>query len=150
MTCNITCAIAVAFIAVAIYMCYSSKNVAYTLEDKLDEKQKMIYEKIIKERLRIYYIASGAGLFLGFIYLIFFSRKQNLLHKLCTFIVILFVTQIIVYMIYPKSLYMLDYINTNDQAKAWMKVYNQMNRNYMIGFLFGLIGFGLLCLAFFQ
>lgn len=150
MTCKITCAFAIAFIVAAIYMFFTSKSTADTIEKTLDNDQKKIYEQIVKERLKIYYIGSLVGLFLAVLYVIFYYKKQTTLYLICSFVVIFFVTQIVVYMIYPKSWYMLDYINTNEQAKAWMQVYNKMMRNYMIGFTLGLIGFGLLCLAFYR
>jgi uncharacterized membrane protein YfcA len=150
MTCKITCAFAIAFIVAAIYMFFTSKSTADIIEKTLDNDQKEIYKQIVRERLKIYYIGSLVGLFLAVLYVIFYYKKQPTLYLICSFVVIFFVTQIVVYMIYPKSLYMLDYINTNEQAKAWMEVYNKMMRNYMIGFVLGLIGFGLLCLAFYR
>jgi uncharacterized membrane protein YfcA len=131
-------------------MFFTSKSTADTIEKTLDNDQKKIYEQIVKERLKIYYIGSLVGLFLAVLYVFYYYKKQPALYLICSFVVIFFVTQIIVYMIYPKTLYMLDYINTNEQAKAWMQVYNKMMSNYMIGFTLGLIGFGLLCLAFYR
>lgn len=152
MACLITCSIAVAFIVAAIYMfyvSYSSKPEVYEFERTLNRNQRYIYQQIVKERLKIYSIATIAGAILGVLYVIFMRKNASTtLSLVCSFVVIFFTVQILIYMIYPKSTYMLDHINTNEQAKAWMQVYNQMMKSYFIGFVLGLLGFAILCLAF--
>jgi site-specific recombinase len=75
-------------------------------------------------------------------------KKQSNIGLVCGAVIIFFVTQILVYMIYPKDKYMLDYIDSNDQARAWIKNYNEMMKNYLIGFVLGLVGYIILCFAF--
>lgn len=148
MVCYITCAIAVAFIVAAIFTCIGGKKYPEQFKNTLDIKQQEIYDKIVKDRTKIYFLASIIGAVLGLVYIVFRRNKQPTMQLVCIAVVIFFVTQIVIYMIYPKSEYMLDYIKTNEQSKAWLRVYNEMMKQYFIGFILGLIGYAILCLAF--
>ncbi len=148
MVCLTTCAFAVAFIVAAIYISFTSPNTAKQFEDSLDDGQKVIYKHIVQMRLKIYIIASIVGAILGLLYILFMRKKQSNIGLVCGAVIIFFVTQILVYMIYPKDKYMLDYIDSNDQARAWIKNYNEMMKNYLIGFVLGLVGYIILCFAF--
>jgi hypothetical protein len=148
MVCLTSCALAVAFIAAAIYISINSKSTTQEFEKTLDPAQKAIYQKIVNERMKIYLIASAIGAVLGILYIIGMRKKQSTMALVCIAVVIFFVTQIIVYMVWPKTGYMLNYVNTNEQSKAWMAVYNDMMNNYLIGFVLGLIGYGIICYAF--
>ena len=148
MVCYLTCASALAFIVASIYVCVSSKSLSQPFEKTLDQDQQIIYQKIVKQRMQIYIIATIVGAILGLLYLILLRNKQSTWALICTAVVIFFGAQIIIYLLYPKSDYMLNHINDQEQAKAWMALYNEMMKKYLIGFVLGLIGYGLLCLAF--
>lgn len=145
MVCYTTCAFAVAFIVASVYiMLTTTKKDEYFSDPKLAP----IYEKIVKDRMKIYWIASGVGAILGLIYLFWMRKKQSTWPLVCTAVLIFFITQWIVYMIYPKEDYMLNYISNQTQSQLWLKKYNEMMTKFWTGFLIGLIGYGLLCLAF--
>ena len=37
----------------------------------------------------------------------------------------------------PKSDYMLNHLTTQEENKAWLEVYKQMQQKYLIGFILG-------------
>jgi uncharacterized membrane protein YfcA len=143
MVCYTTCALAVAFIVASLYIMLSKSNYS-DYENAFDKE---ILDKIVKDRLKIYMIASIIGIILGVIYVIWKKNKVSTFPLICTAILIFFITQWIVYMVYPKSDYLLNYVTNNEQSKAWLNVYQQMMKKFLIGFLIGLVGYGLLCLA---
>jgi len=148
MVCYITCGIALAFIVAAIFTCIGGKKYPEQFKDTLDPNQKEIYDQIVKDRMKIYIIATIVGAILGLLYILLQRNKQSTMQLICIAVLIFFVTQIVIYMVYPKSAYMLDYITNNEQSRAWLKVYNEMMKQYFIGFVLGLIGYAILCLAF--
>jgi uncharacterized membrane protein YfcA len=149
MACYITCAFAIAFLVASLYiMLTTSKKDKFNTAMDLSEDQKIIYQKIVRDRIKIYMIASIIGAIFGLIYLVYMRNKVPTTQLVCTAILIFFLTQLVVYMIYPKSDYMLDHINNNQQAKAWLDMYQSMMKKFWIGFFLGLLGYGLICLAF--
>jgi uncharacterized membrane protein YfcA len=146
MVCYITCAFAVAFLVASLYIMFTTQP--KSSEMPLNPKEKIIYQSIVKERLKIYLIASFIGAILGIIYILAMKNKTSNWSLICTAVLIFFLVQLVIYMIYPKSDYMLNHINNNTQARAWLEMYNGMMRKFWIGFFLGLIGYGLICLAF--
>lgn len=143
MVCYTTCALAVAFIVASLYIMMSKSN--YSDYENVFDKE--ILDKIVKDRLKIYIIASIVGIILGLIYVIWKKNKISTFPLICTAILIFFIAQWFVYMIYPKSDYLLNYVTNNEQSKAWLNVYQQMMKKFLFGFIIGLVGYGLLCLA---
>jgi hypothetical protein len=43
---------------------------------------------------------------------------------------------------------MLDHINSPEQTKAWLAMYREMQYNYHLGFVIGVIAVGVLAFAF--
>jgi cytochrome bd-type quinol oxidase subunit 2 len=147
MVCYITCALAVAFIVASLYIMLTS-NKSKDYESLLTEQIDMdVYNKIVKERIKIYIIASIIGIIFGIIYVIWKKNKIATVPLICTAVLIFFLTQIFIYMIYPKSDYILNYVTNNEQSKAWLAMYNQMMKKFLIGFVIGLVGYALLCWA---
>jgi uncharacterized membrane protein len=131
MVCYITCALAIAFIVASLYIMLSKNNINQDVSlFDID-----VYDKIVSERIKIYIISSVIGLVLGIIYIIWRRNKTQT------------IPLIFIYTVYPKSDYLLNYVSTNKQAKAWLDMYNQMKYKFIIGFIFGLIGYALVCWA---
>jgi hypothetical protein len=143
MVCYITCAFAVAFIVASLYIMFTTSKKEY----KNDPALAPIYQKIVQERMKIYWIATIVGAIFGLVYLFVMKNKQSTWAVVCAAVLVFFITQWIVYMIYPKSDYILNYVTNGEQAKQWLETYNDMMRKFWIGFFIGLIGYGLLCLA---
>jgi hypothetical protein len=102
--------------------------------DELDKK----YESIVAERSSQYL----QGLILGFILSAGFlycckDKIQSPFSRVMTFVAISLFTAMAYYMIMPKSDYMLNHLNTQEQNKAWLEMYKTMQSRYLLGMLLG-------------
>lgn len=109
----------------------------------LNTNQKQVYEEIKQERLRLYLQGLGLGLFLAFLSLAMLTNKKAFT-RICVFTVLGLGTANVYYSMMPKKKWMLDYIETQEQASAWLDIYQEMKSRGMIGALLGLGGFILL------
>lgn len=151
MICKTSCLIASIFIVSMIYKIFFHDNtVLNSFNDVLDNKQREIYVKIINERRKIYLNGFGLGFILSLIF-IFLKANQNVniqkIPFICITIIITYLTTYFYYTLTPKSKYMLEYLNNQNQVKAWLKVYKKMQFNFHFGLLLGLIGVGFLSLS---
>ncbi len=95
-----------------------------------------IYIKISNERRNIYL----QGLILGIIISYFILKLLNikiLYHKVTFFLAITLSVSVLYYFLIPKSDYMLNHLTTQEQNKAWLEVYKNMQHKYVTGFLLG-------------
>ena len=97
------------------------------------------------ERLSLYFSGMLLGILIGLIYL-FYTKKSE--RSICIFIIIVFLTKIIVYKGYPKSTYMLYHLDRKDQVSAWTDIYTYMKKIWMLSFVFAIISYVLLGLSF--
>jgi hypothetical protein len=51
-------------------------------------------------------------------------------------------------MLSPKSDWILNHMNTKEEIKAWLLMYREMQFNYHMGLVLGIIGVGILAFAF--
>ena len=154
MACVISCMISAIFIIGMIYF--------YNLTDKSDivkhyksslssDLQKR-YEKITKERSNISY----QGYILGVIFslgIIFYNlkikhSKMNTPSLVCTVVATAFITNYFYYMLSPKSVWMLNYMSNQEEVKSWLLMYREMQYNYHMGLVLGIIAVGILGFAF--
>ena len=152
--CTISCLIAGIFLIGMIYMNYSIAKSQTILKYKsqLPENLQKIYEQIINERTTIYY----QGYILGFILSIFiilvniYSEHKMLstMSMICLILAISFITNYFYYILSPKKNWMLNYIKTPDQTKAWLQMYRKMQVYYHTGLVFGIIAVGIFAYAF--
>jgi len=95
-----------------------------------------IYIKIANERANIYF----QGLIFGLVasYLLLKSLKlTNSFHKATFFLAITLIISVLYYLLMPKSDYMLNHLQTQEQNKAWLEVYKNMQSRYITGFIIG-------------
>ena len=130
--------ISIAFICATIATTTNAKHVKKDLLDQLTDKEKEIYDEIIEERKNIYYQGLILGDLIASIYL-FFTYDQNLYRTLFVSIAITFIVNYFYYVLMPKSKYMLQYLDTPEENKAWLKIYRFMQVRYHAAFLYGLI-----------
>ena len=155
MKCMTDCLIASAFIgASALVMFRDSKSPTYKkLYNSLSKEKKDAYVKIKKERMFIMLKATLFGIFVS----ITFSKFENYLfptgspfNKSCINTLIFFGVQYMFYMLHPKSDYMLNHIDNNEQAKQWLEKYKFMQRKWHIGLLLGIVGYFFVNLVIFK
>jgi NhaP-type Na+/H+ or K+/H+ antiporter len=144
---NITiCSAAIVILLSSVFMMFlKDNNLFLKFMNTLNNDQKEIYNKIIKERLSLYFGGMLLGIFIGLLYL-FYSKKSN--RNICIFIVIVFITKMIVYKGYPKSTYMLYHLDKEVQVDAWTDIYRNMKKIWMLSFVFAIISYILIGLSF--
>ena len=152
MVCSITCSIAFVFIVCMIYFYNATSKNATVIQYKqqLNPEQRRVYEHIVKERLDI----SMQGYGLGFVFsllIIFFNynRKQfKPSSVVCLVLATSFLTNYFYYMLMPKSDWMLNHVQSQQQTKAWLYMYRTMQYYYHAGLVLGILGVGIFSYAF--
>jgi uncharacterized membrane protein YkgB len=154
MVCSTTCIIAFIFIIGKIYFYNATTNdkVVKHYREKLPTNLKNLYDKLTKERLHISLYGYGLGLIISLL-IIYYNlkvkrEKLNNLSLVCTVITVCFITNYFYYILSPKSDWMLNHINNQEQSKAWLQIYRTMQVNYHLGFVLGIIAVGILAFAF--
>ena len=141
------CLIGFTLLFSSIYMSYLKKDndIFINFMSLLDENQKIIYQKIIYERIMIYIMGMILGVSLGLYYL-FTNKKDN--YRLCKFLCIIYTIKLGFYYIYPKSPLMLYSLKSKDQVDAWATIYTEMKSRWIKSLIVGLVGYLLLSLVF--
>ena len=140
------CSTAIVILLSSVFMMFlKDHNLFLKFMNTLNKDQKEIYNKIIKERLSLYFGGMLLGIFLGLLYL-FYNKKSE--RSICIFIVIVFITKMIVYKGYPKSTYMLYHLDKKEQVDAWTDIYTYMKKIWMLSFVFAIISYVLIGWSF--
>ena len=121
-------------------------------KERLPKDLQIRYEKIARERMMISYRGYGLGVLLSLL-IIFYNLKikglrMNTFALVCIVMSTCFVTNYFYYMLTPKSDWMLNHTNNQQQTKAWLLMYREMSYNYHAGLVLGIIGVGILAFAF--
>lgn len=135
----IYCVIAFALLGSMIFMLLNTDKNSTTMYflSLLKPEQQELYRNITKERMNIYLQGFVLGIILGIIYLKSSNDKNG--PSYCIFIAIVLGVTYIHYTIMPKSTYMLDHIETAEQAQAWLQIYKKMKRTCHMGMILGVI-----------
>mgnify|MGYP006127873391 FL=1 len=107
-------------------------------DNLLDPEQKIIYQKIVKERMMIYTYGMVLGLGLGIFYYLN-SKKDKF--RVCKFLFIIYIVKFGFYHFYPKSPLMLYSLTTKEQINLWADIYTQMKNNFKYSLVYGFIGY---------
>ena len=152
--CKLSCAVSVVFIVAMIYMLYATtqSNIIQEYEKTLSPELLAVYKKIVNERTSIYYY----GYFLGFILsLVFIAYNYKVrmvplasMPLVCIIVSISFFTNYFYYILSPKSNWLTDHLKTQEEIKAWSKMYKGMQKYYHTGLVLGLIAIGIFAFSF--
>lgn len=154
MVCSVSCAISAIFIIGMIYFynATSRSKVVSHYKKGLSSDLQTIYDKISRERMMISYQGYGLGfvlsLFIIFYNVYFKARKLNSVSLVCIVVATSFLTNYFYYTLYPKKDWMLNHVTNKEETKAWLQMYKEMQYNYHMGFVLGIIGVGVLAFAF--
>ena len=154
MPCSATCLLAAALIIATIYFqnATTKSKIVQEYKKQLPSNLQNLYEKLSAERLRISYYGYTLGLVLSLIIILYnYNITKNKLATtsvVCLVIVVSFFTNYFYYILSPKSTYMLEHINSPEQTKAWLAMYREMQYNYHLGFVIGVVAVGVLAYAF--
>ena len=154
MACAISCMISAVFVIGMIYfynLTDKSEVVKYYKSSLSSDLQKR-YEKITNERANISYqgYALGVILSLGIIFYNLKIKKErlNTTSLVCIVVATAFVTNYFYYMLSPKSDWMLEHLQNKEEIKSWLLMYREMQYNYHMGLVLGIIAVGILAFAF--
>ena len=133
--------------------CISSSNdVIKSYREKLSPELKEKYDEITKERLSIYFQGYGIGLVVSLLFIIynytFKKEKIKWPYLVLSSISICFIINYFYYTVYPKSDWMLIHVKTPEETKAWLILYKELQTNYHIGLVLGLLAVGTIAVAF--
>lgn len=156
MACTISCMISAIFIIGMIYfynMTDKSEIVKHYKASLPSDLQKR-YENIAQERKNISLRGYGLGLIISLLIIFYivhfkhFSLKGNSFSLVCTVMATCFLTNYFYYILSPKSDWMLNHINNQEQVRAWLLMYREMSYNYHAGLALGIIAVGIFAFAF--
>jgi uncharacterized protein YacL len=137
---------------VYFYYATGKSEIVQKYKSSLSSDLEKLYEKIAQERMSISYQGFGLGLLLSLL-IIFYNlkikgTKMSTLSLVCLVVATCFLTNYFYYTLYPKSDWILNHVDSPEQAQAWLKMYKEMSRNYHMGLVLGIVGVGVLAFAF--
>lgn len=154
MACAVSCMISAVFVIGMIYFynLTDKSDVVKNYKSSLSSDLQKRYEKITNERANISYQGYILGVIIS-LGIIFYNlkmkgSKMNTSALVCTVVATAFVTNYFYYMLSPKSDWILNHMNTKEEIKAWLLMYREMQFNYHMGLVLGIIGVGILAFAF--
>jgi len=149
--CGITCFIALLFLVANVYTMMSSdcKEVKADFYKVLNDEQKTIHQKIVEERKSIYFTGYAVGIGLSFIFLFIYKTMILPGRKLKTQIpiwmvvcivgAITFTSNYLYYILAPKTTYMIQHLENQQQIDEWLKIYRTMQVKYHTGLVLGIV-----------
>ena len=155
MVCTTSCLLSTVFIISMIYF-YNATNkseIVKTYKEKLSPELREKYEKISKERMNISYKGYLLGFVLSMIIILYnvYSKQGkalNVFSLMCIVVSTSFITNYFYYILSPKTDMMINYLKTQEEIQAWKMIYREMQYNYHMGLLLGIVGVGVLAFAF--
>jgi len=121
-------------------------------EKNLSEKLKKIYKEIVAERTRIYYFGYVLGFILAGVLILYNIQIKGAKIRwptmVCLTIAVAFITNYFYYILTPKTKWMLENIETPEEAKTWLQMYRAMQTYYHGGLVVGIIAVGFAAFAF--
>jgi len=154
MVCSVSCMISTIFIIGMIYFYNATdkSDVVKNYKSKLSPELREKYEKITKERMIISYKGYALGLILSFLIILYnkYTKPKvfNTFSLVCIIISTSFITNYFYYILSPKSDNMLNYLQKKEDIQSWQSMYREMQYNYHMGIVLGIIGVGILGVAF--
>ena len=154
MACTISCMISAVFVIGMIYFynITDKSEVVKHYKQKLSSDQQKRYEKIVEERTKISYTGYILGLVIS-LFIIFYNMnlqgaKLSNTSVVCVVIATSFLTNYFYYTLSPKTDWMLNHMNSQEEVRSWLQMYRAMQYNYHMGIVFGIIAVGVLAYAF--
>ena len=152
--CSISCTISSIFLIGMIYFynMTDKSEIVKKYKSSLTTDLQKRYDKIRTERMNISYQGYILGVVLS-LFIIFYNltikgTKMSNISLVCTVIATAFLTNYFYYMLHPKSDWMLNHVKDEEQVKAWLIMYKEMQYNYHMGLVLGIIAVGVFAFAF--
>jgi hypothetical protein len=154
MACSISCMISAVFVIGMIYFYHMTDKSAIVkhYKEMLSPELQKRYEKISQERRAISYYGYGLGLIFSlcliFYYLQIKKVKMSASALVCMATATTFLTNYFYYMLSPKTDWMLNHMNKQEEVNAWLQMYKAMQYNYHMGMALGVVAVGVFASAF--
>ena len=132
----------IAFLCATLATTFAPKKINQDLLNQLTHREINTYQEITIMCRNIYFSGLALGIIIALCFL-FFTLDVDYATRLFSAIAITFCVNYFYYILYPKSMYMLEILDTKQENKAWLKIYRIMQVRYHLAFVFGL------CFAFF-
>ena len=134
--------IGIAFIvsSIAITFCLNKKSLFNPYLDMLTDDEREKYDQIVIERRNIYLTGFGIGLFIAILMMFLLTKTLTPLQSVGIGVAIVYSISYFFYMLFPKSDYMIQYLDKKDERQAWWKIYRTLQFYYHLAFALGLFG----------
>lgn len=106
---------------------------------QLTPEEQKTYQEIIDMRRNIYFQGLILGVVVSLIYLRIHT-VDNPQIRISTAVALTGTINYFYYILYPKDKYMLEYLDSKRENKAWLKIYKTMQYRYHSAFFLGLVG----------
>jgi hypothetical protein len=127
----------------------TSKNATVRLyKQQLNVQQRAAYDRIAKERLNISIQGYILGFVLSLLVIFIYNKRIKPSSVVCLVLATSFLTNYFYYTLSPKSDWMLNHVESKEQAQAWLKMYQIMQYYYHAGLVLGILGVGIFAYAF--
>jgi len=163
MVCGTSCLISIVFLVAMVYF-YSatgSSHIAKNYEETLTSEQRSHYKDIVSQRTRLAYEGYGLGFIISVAYIwihrivtrsgigrLFKRDNMSIMSMVCVVIAISSLTNYFYYVLSPKKKFMLNYLNNQEEISRWLVMYKEMQFNYHMGLLCGVVAAGIGAFAF--
>lgn len=124
------CAVAFALTGSMTLTMFANQKHMTKFESSLDSSQRKIYDQIKKERTHIFVWATIIAAVIG----ILLASKNA-----CMSVAAALTTQTFVYLLWPKSRYMMEHVKTPEQSALWIQKYKHMCLLGNLGSVVGLM-----------
>lgn len=163
MVCGTSCMVSIVFLVAMAYFytATSSSKIAKNYEVTLTPEQSTHYKDIVSERTRLAYEGYGLGFIISVVYIwinrmvinsgigrAFKREKMSVLSMVCAVLAISSLTNYFYYVLSPKKKFMLNYLNNQEEVSRWLTMYKEMQFNYHMGLLCGVVAAGVGAFAF--
>jgi uncharacterized membrane protein YkgB len=146
--------ISAVFIIGMIYFYHIADKTAIVKQykEKLSPQLQQRYEKITQERKYISYYGYGVGLLLSLCLIFYYIQlkkvKMGASALVCMATATTFIVHYFYYMLSPKSDWMLNHMNKQEEVNAWLQMYKSMQYNYHMGMVLGILAVAVFASAF--
>lgn len=163
MVCGTSCLISIVFLVAMAYFysATSASQVAQKYEATLTPEQRDHYKDIVSERTRLAYEGYGLGFIISVVYIwlhstitrsgigrLFKRERMSAISMVCFVVAVTSLTNYFYYVLSPKKQFMLNYLNGKEEVARWLAMYKEMQFNYHMGLLCGVVAAGVGAFAF--
>lgn len=142
-----SCAIGFTLLFSSFYMSYMRQDneIFINFYSLMNDKQKKIYEDIVKERFIIYLAGSILGIISA---VLFYRNNKSEKYILCKSLFLLYFIKLGFYYMYPKQPLMLYSLTTKEQTDSWADVYSEMKNRWKLSIFLGFISYLIIGFSF--